>query len=135
MLIRAEVAQRGFLITAIAGLITAGLRLLNELNSGDVCPQLGPIPFCAIVLVSYLPIVIYAAKFPQAPKLLFLVGGFPAVFSPLAGSLGELRSPNVNFCGSSLPGGVPDCFILASLSILLLLFFTCMNIGKRVESR
>lgn len=133
MLMKPAVAQRGFLVTAIVGLIVAGLRLLNELTTGDICPPLGPVPFCAIVLASYLPIVVYAAKLPEAPKLLFFVAGFPAVLSPFAGSVRELQSQNV--CQSSLPGGIPDCFILASLSILLLLFFACMHIGKRMDSR
>ena len=92
MLMKPKVAQRGFLVTAIVGLVVAGLRLLNELTTGDICPPLGPVPFCAIVLASYLPIVIYAAQLPEAPKLLFFVGGFPAVLSPIAGSLRELRS-------------------------------------------
>jgi len=133
VLMKPKVAQRGFLVTAIVGLIVAGLRLLNELTTGDICPPLGPVPFCAIVLASYLPIVIYAAQLPEAPKLLFFVGGFPAVLSPIAGSLRELQSQNI--CQSSLPGGIPDCFVLASLSMLLLLFFACMHIGTRIDSR
>ena len=116
MLMKPEVAQRGFLVTAIVGLIVTGFRLLNELNTGDICPPLGPVPFCAIVLASYLPIVVYAAKLPQAPKLLFFVGGFPAVLGPFAGSFRELRSPNFY---RTLPGGMPDCFVLASLAVLL----------------
>ena len=77
MFMKQEVAQRGFLVTAIVGLIVAGLRLSNELTTGGICPPLGPVPFCAIVLASYRPIVVYAAKFPHALKILVLVGGLP----------------------------------------------------------
>jgi hypothetical protein len=127
---RATVGRKGILLVAAAGVLTAGIRLRHDLIISDVCPDiLGFIPVCGIVLVSHVAVLGYGALLPRAPWALFYVGGLPAVALPVLGSLGELRSPNL--CGSTVYDSVPDCFILASLAVLLVVFF----VWTRTEQR
>ena len=113
-------------------MIAAGVRLVHDLTVSDVCPDVGFVPVCGIVLVSHLAVLGYGAWIPRAPKALFYVGGFPAVVVPVLGSFGELRSPNL--CQNTMHNAVPDCFILASLAALLVFSFLWMNSGDRVQS-
>ena len=133
MLTRRTVGHRGLVIAATGGVIAAGVRLVHDLTVSDVCPDIGFVPVCGIVLVSHMAILGYGAWFPWAPKALFYIGGFPAVVVHVLGSFGELRSPNL--CQSTMHSAVPDCFILASLSVLLVLSFVWMNTGARAHSR
>ena len=119
------IARRGLLIAAATGVLTAGVRLQHDLYISDVCPDIGFLPVCGIVLVSHMAILGYGAWFPRAPKALFYVGGFPALVFPVLGSFRELRSPN--FCQSTLHSSVPDCFVLGSVAVLVVLCFVWMN--------
>ena len=131
---RMTLGRLGVLLAATGGVLAAGVRLLHDLTISDVCPDIGGVvPVCRIVLVSHLAILAYGAWSPQAPSALFYVGGFPALVVPVLGSFGELRSPGL--CQSTMQSAVPDCFILASLSVLLVLSFVWMNTGARAHSR
>ena len=129
MLTRKTIGRRGILIAATGGVLAAGVRLIHDLTISDVCPDIGFVPVCGIVLVSHLAVLGYGAWLPRAPRALFYVGGFPALVVPVIGSFGELRSPGL--CHSTMHGAVPDCFILASLSLLLVLSFVWANTGER----
>ena len=128
MLTRQTIGRRGIVIAATGGVLAAGVRLVHDLTISDVCPDIGFVPVCGIVLVSHLAVLGYGAL-PRAPRALFYIGGFPALVVPVLGSFGELRSPNL--CQSTMHSAVPDCFILGSLSVLLVLSFVSANIGKR----
>ena len=129
MLTRRTLGRRGILIAATGGVSAAGVRLLHDLTISDVCPDIGVVPVCGIVLASHLAILAYGAWSPRAPSALFFVGGFPAIVVPVLGSFGELRSPGL--CQSTMNNAVPDCFILASLGVLLMLSFVWMKTGDR----
>jgi len=133
VLTRRTLGRRGILIAAAGGVITAGVRLLHDLTISDVCPDIGGVvPVCGIVLASHLAVLAYGAWSPRAPSALFFVGGFPALVVPVLGSFGELRSPGL--CQSTIQSAVPDCFILAGLSVLLMVSFVWMNTGARAQS-
>ena len=55
-----------------------------------------------------------------------------ALVVPVLGSFGEVRSPGL--CQSTIQSAVPDCFILASLSVLLMVSFLWMKTGARAQS-
>lgn len=133
MLTTARVGRSGIVLVAAAGVLIAGIRLRHDLSIADVCPDiLGVIPVCGIVLASHLAILGYGVCFPRAPRALFFVGGFPALVVPVLGSIGELRSPNL--CQSTVLSSVPDCFLLASLAVVLALFFVSANTTGRVRA-
>ena len=112
-------------------MLVAGNRTLRDLVVGDVCPDLGPVPMCGIILLSYAAILGYGLTYQRVSRSLFYVGGFPAIVGPALGSLREIQSPN--FCQSTLHSSVPDCFVLLSLSILVVLCFVGINSGRGVD--
>lgn len=120
------------MIAAALGALTAGIRLRHDLTIADVCPEIGVVPVCGIVLVSNLAILGYGTWFPRAPRALFYVGGFPALVFPVLGSVGEFRSSNV--CHGTLLSSVPDCYVMAGLAVLLVGFFVYLNVGTRAKT-
>jgi len=129
---RATIGQRGILIAAALGALTAGIRLRHDLTIADVCPDIGVVPVCGIVLVSHLAILGYGTWFQRAPRALFYVGGFPALVLPVLGSVRELQLSNV--CHSTVLSSVPDCYVLASLAVLLVGFFVYLNVGTPTKT-
>ena len=120
------------MIAAALGALTAGIRLRHDLAIADVCPEIGVVPVCGIVLVSHLAMLGYGTWFPRAPGVLFYVGGFPALVFPVLGSIREFQSPN--FCHATVLGSVPDCYVLAGLAVLLVGFFVYLNQGARART-
>ena len=126
-----SIGRCGILIAGGLGVLVAGNRTLRDLIIGDVCPDLGPVPVCGIILLSYAAILGYGLLYQRVSKALFYVGGFPAITGPALGSLREIQSPN--FCQSTLHSSVPDCFVLLSVSILAVLCFVWINTGQGVD--
>tara|TARA_B100001123_G_C15342742_1_gene1035687 strand:- start:6475 stop:6825 length:351 start_codon:yes stop_codon:yes gene_type:complete len=111
-----------------AGIVVTTARVLHDIRVGDVCPEIASVPACVIVMVGHLILLSYALRFPKGSGWLFC-GGVPALILPIFGFYQELVSPG--WCKSSLPGGIPDCFLLPVISVLATLSFTLMRFGKR----
>ena len=123
------IGRRGIVVAATAGVLAAGVRLFHDLNISDVCPEIGVVPVCGIVLVSHAAILGYGAWWPRLPSALFYVGGLPALVFPVLGSFMEAQSPN--FCKGTLDSAVPDCFVLAGIAVAILGSFFWLNFGQR----
>lgn len=123
-----SVGRRGLIVASGLGVVVATARVFHDIRVGDVCPEIAAIPACAIVLVGHLLLLVYALRFPKGSSWLF-GGGLPALILPLFGFYRELVSPG--WCKSSLPGGIPDCYLLPVVSVLAILSFTLMRLSKR----
>jgi len=104
------VMARGLLIL-IAGLGSlAGARLsLHHLKLGEICPVIGPIPACYIVLLGYLCVLVAAIRpSKNGSKQLFYFGWTPVFMLAVAGVMLELTKGNI--CPKGL-AGIPQCYI------------------------
>ena len=117
---------------AIAGALTAGIRLRHDLFIANVCPDIGGLaPVCAIVLMSHWIILFYGIRFPKVSALWFYVGGLPAVVFPVIGSIAELGPQDV--CQSTGVTGIPDCFVLAGIGVVIIGSFVWMKFDRGVS--
>lgn len=88
----------------------AGLRLsLSHLQTGEVCPMLGPLPACIVVFFGYLFVSIAALNYAKLwSKKLFYIGWTPVFLLAFFGVILELTYGQTCPPG---PAGVPQCFI------------------------
>ena len=111
------------LLVLVSGFGTlAGLSLtVGHIQTGEVCPSLGPIPACYLVLAAYAMILAsaFTLQKPIGTRLFFI--GWLIVFG-LATSgvvmeliVGETCPPG--------PAGIPQCFISFSMALACFAFF------------
>ena len=100
----------------------AGLSLTVEhIQTGEVCPHLGPIPACYLVLVAYA--MIFASAFTLGKSIgvrLFVVGWIIVFGLAASGVVMELIVGETCPPG---PAGIPQCFISFSMAVACLVFF------------
>jgi len=102
--------------------------------TGDLCPAVGPVPICYIVLLAYsLMIASFVVKHNGCKHYFFTAGwGIAAVLAVL-GSLAEFFTPGGGVCPSSSggglrgasQGGLPMCYV--SLALLVVILFLFLN--------
>lgn len=114
---------RGALI-ALAGFGSlAGARLLiDHMTHGEVCPMIGPVPACVIVLLGYFSILtsaIFVRK--DASKMFFYAGWMPVLLLALTGVVLELTKGNICPPG---PANIPQCFYSLAMAVLCWVFFS-----------
>jgi len=100
----------------------AGLSLtVSHIQTGEVCPHLGPVPACYLVLAAYAMILAsaFTLQKPIGTRLFFI--GWITVFGLAASgvvmelAVGETCPPG--------PAGIPQCFISFSMAVACLVFF------------
>jgi len=100
----------------------AGLSLtVSHIQTGEVCPHLGPVPACYLVLVAYAMILVsaFTLQKPIGTRLFFI--GWITVFG-LAAS-GVVMELAVGETCPAGPAGIPQCFISFSMALACLVFF------------
>ena len=100
----------------------AGTRLsVDHLQHGEVCPTLGPVPACIIVLLGYLCALIAAVNFKKTwANKLFYLGWTPVFLLALSGVVLELTKGHI--CP---PGGlgIPQCFYSFAMAVIAWILF------------
>lgn len=101
---------RGLLILIAGFGSLAGARLsLDHLTQGEICPVIGPIPACYIVLLGYLCVLVAAIRLSKSgSKQLFYIGWAPVFMLAFAGVIMELTQGDI--CPKG-PVGIPQCYI------------------------
>ncbi len=88
-----------------------------EWQSGDGCPELGPVPACYVVLVAYAAMGLAAFLNPVRTTWLFLSGWLPVFALAASGSALEVFGQPT--CPAT-SGGTPMCYYSLLVSALLL---------------
>jgi len=107
----------------LSGLGTfAGLRLsVEHLQHGEVCPTLGLIPACIIVLLGYLSVLIAAVGFKKSwAGKLFYIGWTPVFLLALSGVVLELTRGHICPPGAA---GIPQCFYSFAMAVFAWILF------------
>lgn len=100
--------------------------------SGNLCPSVGPVPICYIVLLAYgLMLLSLLVKHNGIKHYAFTVGWGMAFVFALLGSAAEFFTPGGGVCPSSNGGGirgasdagVPMCYVSLVLVLIVLLLF------------
>ena len=123
-----SLGRRGLVSASGAGIVVTTARVLHDMRVGDVCPEIVGIPACAIVMVGHLLLLAYALRSPKGSGWR-VGGGGRALILPFFGFYQELLRPG--WCKSSLPGGIPDCYLLPAISVLAIVSFIFMRLGRR----
>lgn len=121
MFSRPMVARFGLIILTALGTLAGAKLTLEHLKHGEVCPTLGPIPACIIVLLGYA-LMLFAAVFimKQQAKLTFILGWVPVFLLAFIGVTLELIQ------GETCPAGgfgLPQCFFSLGMVLACLFLF------------
>lgn len=111
------------LLILVSGFGTlAGAQLtFGHLQTGEVCPELGPIPACYLVLGAYALILISALLIKRAYASRLFFPGWLVVFG-LAASGVTLELMVGDTCPAG-PADIPQCFFSFLMASLCLIFF------------
>jgi len=117
-------------LLTVFGVVAGGLLSLNHLQTSEVCPKLGSLPACFLVLAGYSFMLAGVVTFPKkiATKL-FMAGAIPVLLLALMGVLGEI------FIGQVCPPGgfgIPQCFYSLGLVSLCIGLFLFMRRGNTI---
>lgn len=107
-------------LAALLGVWAGAALTLAHFQTGEVCPMIGPVPACIVVLAGYA--LIFAAAWAARPvaPLLFLAGFLPVFGLAATGAALELAQGDI--CPKTA-NGIPQCFISLALSVLTLTLF------------
>lgn len=106
---------------------------IDHFRTGNACPNLGPVPACYVVTVSYAAMAIAVSIGWQALKWVFYVGAAPVILLALAGTSLELFGRPT--CPRS-ESGWPLCYTSLILGVsLLITFLIAVLIEKRSTAR
>jgi len=111
------------LLVSISGFgVIAGLQLtMDHLKTGEVCPVLGPIPACYIVLFGYLCVFLTAIFYRKAKvNVLFYIGWMPVLVLAFSGVVMELTRGEICPAG---PAEIPQCFFSLAMAIAAWILF------------
>lgn len=95
----------------------AGMRLsVSHLKHGEICPVLGPVPACFIVLLGYLCVLIVAI-IPQKmwSKQIFYLGWSPVFLLATYGVIFEIIQGQICPPG---PASIPQCFFSLAMAVI-----------------
>lgn len=116
-----KTAQYALILFSLLGTLAGGKLSIEHLQTGETCPEIGPIPACLIVFIGYALVLISVTIGPRSKmKLLFFIGWTPIFL--LAGIGVSLEIFGQDICP---PGafGIPQCaYSLAMVLICLGLF-------------
>lgn len=102
--------------------------VMAELQSGDGCPKLGPVPACYLVSAAYAAIGISALLDPRRLTWLFLTGWLPVFLLAATGTTLELFGRTT--CPATATG-TPMCYYsLAAALLLLPAFFFARSVSR-----
>lgn len=106
-------------LAALLGVWAGGVLSLAHLKTGEVCPMLGPVPACFVVLAGYT-LIFAAAWAPRAAAPFVFAAGFAPVFG-LAATGVALELAHGDICPKAV--GIPQCFLSFALAALTLTLF------------
>ncbi len=118
----------GLIFLAGFGVFAGGHLSLDHLAHGDVCPMIGPIPACLIVLIGYILMLLAAFIPSQHRKMTFYSGFFPVAVLAAMGVMLELTQGHICPPG---PTGIPQCFISLAMVLLCLGLFVSYVRGPK----
>lgn len=107
-------------LAALLGVWASAALTLAHFQTGEVCPMLGPVPACIVVLAGYA-LIFAAAWAPRAAAPFVFAAGFMQVFE-LAATGAALELAHGDVCPKTL-GGIPQCFLSFALAALTLILF------------
>ncbi|VAV86592.1 hypothetical protein MNBD_ALPHA06-1805 [hydrothermal vent metagenome] len=126
-----NVSQIGrFALVLLTGFgVFAGANLSwQQITIGDICPMLGPVPACFVVLAGYALMLVSVFVVVRMRKLLFFAGWVPVMGLASIGVVLELLQGDICPPG---PAAIPQCFIsLAMVVLCLLLFLKFVQTGQ-----
>jgi hypothetical protein len=93
---------------------------IEHFQTGNACPNLGPVPACYVVSVSYVAMAIAVSIGWRALKWLFFVGAAPVIVLALTGTSLELLGRPT--CPRS-ESGWPLCYTSLIFGVSLLVTF------------
>lgn len=106
-------------LTAI-GLYGGGSLSISHFHAGDVCPMLGPLPACYLVLVGYALVFVSALMPKKLSQKVFYIGWTP-IFA-----LAAIGAVLHTFVGDTCPvneNGLPQCYLSLALAVLIIIAF------------
>lgn len=107
----------GFSLYVLSGIVPISLA---HWQTGNACPDLGPIPACYVVSVCYAAMGIVAILWNRPLSWLFFAGVAPVILLALVGSLLELTGHPT--CPRS-DAGLPLCYMSLFVGVMMLLVF------------
>lgn len=121
-------------LAALLGLWAGGVLSLAHLKTGEVCPMIGPVPACFVVLAGYT-LIFAAAWAPRTAAPFVFAAGFTQVFG-LAATGVALELAHGDICPKT-SGGIPQCFLSFALAALTLILFlrARLRVGPAGRSR
>jgi hypothetical protein len=119
-----------------AGILLACLAVLSGIvpisithsQTGDACPELGPIPACYVVSLAYLAMAIAVSIGWRHSKWLFFLGVTPVILLAIAGTGLELFGRPT--CPRS-ESGWPLCYTSLMMSVSLLISFWAATLADQ----
>ncbi len=116
-------------LTVLSGIVPISLK---HFQTGNACPNFGPIPACYVVSIAYASMAVAALIFWRQTLWLFLVGAVPVIALAAAGTSMELigypTCPRSN-------GGWPLCYSSLMIGLVLLLVFFLVRGIEQNRSR
>ncbi len=100
--------------------------------TGDLCPAVGPVPICYIVLLAYALMILSLVVNHNGCKHYFFTAGWGIAFVlAVVGSAAEFFTSGGGVCPSSAggglrgasQGGVPMCYVSLALLVVILVLF------------
>ena len=112
-------------LTVLSGIVPISFA---HFQTGDACPNLGPIPACYVVLLAYSAMAIAVSVGWQKMKWLFFIGVTPVIMLAVAGTSLELFGRPT--CPRS-DGGWPLCYTSLAIGLTLLALFWGAILAER----
>jgi len=107
----------GISLYVLSGIVPVSL---SHWQTGNACPNLGPIPACYVVSVCYAAMGIAALLWNKPLNWLFFAGSTPVILLALVGSVLELTGYPT--C-PRLDSGFPLCYLSLFVGIMMLVGF------------
>ena len=103
--------------------------VIQEWQTGDGCPRLGPVPACYVIFAAYAAMALAVIRAPQRTLWLFIIGWLPVFVLAASGSALEVFGRPT--CPAT-SGGTPMCYYSLLVSALLLPGFLLSRRGDGV---
>lgn len=125
------ISRVGLIVLSALGTIGGAQLSFSHLIHGEICPMIGPVPACNIVLVGYSLILLATMTQTHRTLVLFVAGWVPVSMLAITGVTLEILYGATCPPG---PAGIPQCFISLAMSMLSLIFFIMFLRSSRKKS-